>query len=147
MDPVTRSCSGFYTYNKMECCYIEKYLAQQGLKDPQYSEPKWVRNTSGAVDEISVEFPSVAFIYVVTLITPIVDGGASGLNCLFVINDITLFGWSTGVGLQSDVKVIPANYLIPGTTAQIGVRSAAGDGTALGLWSVQLITISAKDKC
>ena len=116
--------------------WIDKYCAQEGLKDPQFSEPKWIASTGA---DLTVEFPSVVYIYLLTLLTPIVDGGAAGTDFTFSVNGIVLFRHATGVGLQADSKCIPINYLIPSQRAVLSLN----DGT-MNDWSVQLITISAK---
>ena len=120
----------------MEWEYIKKYLEQEGLKDPQFSEPKWFASTGA---DQTLEFPSVKYIYLLTLLTPIVDGGAAGTDFTFSVNSIVLFRFATGVGLQADSKCIPVNYMIPTQRAVLSLN----DGT-LNDWSVQLIIISEK---
>jgi len=121
----------------MECCFASEYI-KQVVKNPEYSEPQWYPIDDGLA---SLEFPSAKLIYIHTLIVPIMDGGAGGGNLTFSINGITLIKWRLGVGLQSDVKIVPLNYFVPST--KVNVRIADTNGLDFCL---QLTVITEK-KC
>lgn len=116
---------------------LRKYI-EQIVKDPEYSEPKWFISTGA---DQTLYFPSAVLIYINTLIVPIVDGGATGIDMIFYVNGIALIRWQTGIGLQSDVKLVPLNYLSIGQSIVLSLA----DGT-IGDWSIQLTTISEKAK-
>lgn len=110
---------------------VREYI-KQNLKNPYYSEPKWyaVDSTTTTID-FSV---SAKYILLTSLIVSIIDGGAAGSDFTFVVNGIVLIRWTVGIGLQSDVKIIPLNYIV--LVPRVVLTSSQGD------FNIRIVTIS-----
>lgn len=87
---------------------VKEYISKT-ISRPDYSEPKWFAINSTTT---TLDFSAAKYILLSTLITPIIDGGTLGTSFTFSANGIVLIRWGVGIGLQSDVKIIPLDFLI-----------------------------------
>lgn len=122
----------------MECCFVHEYI-KQTVRNPEYSEPKWFAVASGTV---TLDFPRAKLLYIHTLLIPVIDGGATGIDMFFSINGTVVVRWGTGVGLQSDVQIIPINHFIQTQRALISLND-----TTISDFSFQLTVITEKKDC